>query len=311
MEKQKNKKNVFAGFIAGTFIFLMIVLVFAATALWGFIQNRIEAYEDKINQVNESKVLTEAEEETQGIPANVSITEVAEKIGDESGRIDLNNDGIGDLEFELGEEGLNAEYYPLLTNYLRYDLSYSVLFMEYSNADNSVSCIYPKLKGNKNSIDYINQLFYNFAVETKKTAENNACHVQSQSYVTYMDENIMSVVFTEVYTKGNNANYEAIYCYTLDMSADEFKLYKYELSDTSDEFLEELEARCLKESPNDASYLFGNYSKDDIRDDILTKADGLVAFYTPLGMEIGINYDGYWCCATFKDYTNYILEKEE
>lgn len=229
----------------------------------------------------------------------------------EDERIDLDGDGIGELEFELGEEGLSAEYYPLITDYIRYDLDYSVEFYEYSNSDESVKCIYPQLEGDKKSIDYMNQFLYTFAEETEEIAQQNECSAASEAYVTYMDENVISIVFIEIYTKKDNSNYEYIYCYTFDMSGDECEAVFFELKDTSDAFLEELETRCLEQSTSDAEFLFETYSNDEIRDEILTSEYSLVAFYTPLGMEIGLNYQGYWCCATFKDYEKYIRVAED
>lgn len=66
----------------------------------------------------------------------------------------------------------------------------------------------------------------------------------------------------------------------------------------------------MEQSTGDADFLFTQYSKDDIREFLTYVDDALIAFYTPLGMEIGLCYEGYWCCATFKDYENYITPVE-
>ena len=32
----------------------------------------------------------------------------------------------------------------------------------------------------------------------------------------------------------------------------------------------------------------------------------LILFYTPLGMEVGVNHDNGWCTVTYKDYEKYL-----
>ncbi len=321
--EKKSKTGLIVGLIIGGIALMLIVVAIVAIAVWSLFNNisalgrdeyRTEedgghSYdydyrEDDLEQDEFSSLpdmtiqMPDAEGDTWD--------DIWDVTTEENGRIDLDGDGIGDLEFELGEEGLNAEYYPLITDYIRYDLEYSVYFMEYSNGDNSVKCVYPQLEGNKKSINYINQFLCNFAEETEVVASNNACNAKSEAYVTYMDENLISIVFVELYTKTDNSNFEYIYCYTFDMSGEEFKVIEFELTDTSDGFIDALKTRCLEQSTSDADYLFSTYTKEEIRNNIITADYGLVAFYTPLGMEIGLNYDGYWCCATFKDYADYI-----
>lgn len=228
---------------------------------------------------------------------------------EDDGLIDLDGDGIGDLEYESGVEGLNADYYPVITDYIRYDLSYSVSFLEYSDDEGNVECFYPYLKGDQDFIPYFNQAFYMIAEGSEELADEYDCQASSIAYVTYMDEEVLSVVFIEMYTFDDGSNYEDILCYSFDMQSGE--LLEFALKDTSDDFIEELKSRCMEESTSDASYLFTEYSNEELRDILTNEEYSLVAFYTPLGMEIGITYEGYWCCATFKDYEQYISIVEE
>lgn len=228
---------------------------------------------------------------------------------EDDGLIDLDGDGIGDLEYESGVEGLNADYYPVITDYIRYDLSYSVSFLEYSDDEGNVECFYPYLKGDQDFIPYFNQAFYMIAEGSEELADEYDCQASSIAYVTYMDEEVLSVVFIEMYTFDDGSNYEDILCYSFDMQSGE--LLEFALKDTSDDFIEKLKSRCMEESTSDASYLFTEYSNEELRDILTNEEYSLVAFYTPLGMEIGITYEGYWCCATFKDYEQYISIVEE
>lgn len=318
--EKNSKTGLIIGLIVGGIVLMLIFVVAVVIALSISVKCIIETNEEINNSKQYYEDDTTSDEDFTAEDEDLDLPDMTIEMPNADGqtwddiwdepteeeKIDLDGDGIGDLEYELGEEGLNADYYPLITDYIRYDLDYSVSFMEYSNADNSVKCIYPQLDGNKKSIAYINQFLYNFAEETEEIANDNECNAKSEAYVTYMDENLISIVFIEIYTKNDDINYEYIYCHTFDMSGEEFKLIEFEPVDTSDAFLDEVKTRCIEQSTSDAEYLFNVYSYDEIRSDILTEEYGLVAFYTPLGMEIGLNYNGYWCCATFKDYADYI-----
>ncbi len=304
-EKKKNTGLIIGLVIGGVlFVLVLVILLVAFITFYSIftavsVSDREESYQTEEDDVNIYDPIKESP--TIG---DQTIDDIWDEIQKVKERIDLDGDGIGDLEFELGEEGLNAEYYPLITDYIRYDLDYSVTFATYTSADERVECIYPRLSGDVTNIDQLNDFFYGFMKETEKIAQENDCNAISDAYVTYMDEDVISVVFIELYTFSDGTNYESIYCHNYDIETG--TRIHFELLDESDEFLNELEKRCLVESTSDAPYLFENYTKDEIRNDIFTEDFGLVAFYTPLGMEIGLNYDGYWCCSTFKDYENYI-----
>lgn len=222
---------------------------------------------------------------------------------DDNELIDIDGDGVGELEYESGLEGLNADYYPIITDYIRHDLSYSVHFSEYYDADGRLECYYPVVSGDNIMFSYLNDAFYTVAKEAEEITDMYECQANSVAYVTYMDEDLLSVVFIDVYSFDDGTNYEDILCYNIDMK--NWDVLDFQLKDTSDVFIEDLEERCLEQSTSDADYLFGEYTYDEIRE-MLASEEYMVAFYTPLGMEIGISYDGYWCCSTYKDYENYL-----
>ena len=238
--------------------------------------------------------------EQQGIDMS---DESTEKDEDDDELIDIDGDGVGELEYESGLEGLNADYYPIITDYIRHDLSYSVHFSEYYDADGRLECYYPVVSGDNIMFSYLNDAFYTVAKEAEEITDMYECQANSVAYVTYMDEDLLSVVFIDVYSFDDGTNYEDILCYNIDMK--NWDVLDFQLKDTSDVFIEDLEERCLEQSTSDADYLFGEYTYDEIRE-MLASEEYMVAFYTPLGMEIGISYDGYWCCSTYKDYENYL-----
>lgn len=226
---------------------------------------------------------------------------------DPSVLLDVDGDGDTEVYYEPGLEGLEAEYYATITDYLRYDLSYSVDFMEYRDSNGEVVGYYPYVTGEQEFIDYLNQNFYVVINDAMELGETYDCDASSVPYVTYMDEDLLSVVFVEMYIFNDGTYFEDIYCCNIDMKTG---ARLDPVVDTSDEFMQLLEERCLEQSTEDATYLFETYTYDELRDIFAEKGYSLVAFYTPLGMELGITYEGYWCCATFKDYEQYVSYEE-
>lgn len=300
-EKKKNKGFILSVVI--TIVLMVFVIGIVLAVLMGLygIFNLVGGPELLQNE-KLPKTTVEAE-------IDLSADEPVKANIEEKELIDIDGDGIGELEFELGKEGLDAEYYPMLTNYIRHDLDYRVSFVNYKSDKGSMEGVYPRVAGNASGVEYINRHFYDYVQEIENDAVNEDKNVKLDVYVTYMDEKVISVVFIELSTYKNGAHNETLHCHTFDVQTGE--AVKFELSDESDEFLSELEKRCMEESPTHSPILFGNYTKDQIRDEILANEDGLIIFRTPLGVEIGLCHDGYWCCSTFKDYTKYIKVSEK
>lgn len=314
MQPKKKKTGLIIGIIVGCVVALLVLVLVVVFGVRFLLKSMDETKEDdySYSENYEDEYDYNSDDEEEYVDEEEYIDEEDDTFSgsvDEDGLIDLDGDGIGDLEYESGLEGLSAEYYPVITDYIRYDLSYSVTFLEYTDDEGDVSCFYPYLKGDHEFIPYYNQAFYMIAEGAEELADEYDCEASSIAYVTYMDEDIFSVVFIEMYSFDDGSYYEDILCYSFDMKNGE--LLDFALTDTSDEFLTELEDRCLEQSTSDATYLFSEYSKDELRDIFENEEYALVAFYTPLGMEIGITYDGYWCCATFKDYEKYITIVED
>lgn len=309
-QPKKNKTGLIVGLIAGGILLFVVIIIVAVIGIFfALTAGKTDDTDDSINEY-EYEFNYDDEYDYSDDDSDYENNEDDYTWEEEDdGLIDLDGDGIGDLEYESGIEGLNAEYYPVITDYIRYDLSYSVTFLEYSDDEGNVECFYPYLKGDQDFIPYFNQAFYMIAEGVEELADEYNCQASSVAYVTYMDEEIFSVVFIEMYTFEDGTNYEDILCYSFNMETGD--LLDFALNDTSDDFLDELESRCMEESTTDATYLFTEYSNDELRDIITNEEYSLVAFYTPLGMEIGITYEGYWCCATFKDYEDYISIVEE
>ena len=72
--------------------------------------------------------------------------------------------------------------------------------------------------------------------------------------------------------------------------------------DIDDEFAIDFRKRC--EEQNGEINGLNYYSDQQIRE-YLTNENSLIILYTPLGMEVGINYDDGWATVTYKDYEKF------
>ncbi len=224
---------------------------------------------------------------------------------------DLDGDGLGDLIYEPGLEALNDEYYRTINDYLRYDLSYHLSFEIYEEASEGNSAYYPIVSdynGGNRGVDFykeINTILYSKCKVSVNGGEDY--YTTTVPYVTYMDESVLSVIYIVDYHYNDGRYGEKVFCYNFDMTTGKLKRPTVEFNE---DFMSELMVRCMEQSTLDSGYLFTAYTKDELADIMENNADAFIAFYTPLGMEFGIQYEGYWCCSTFKDYDKYVSFEE-
>lgn len=204
------------------------------------------------------------------------------------------------------------QYYEF-GNALRDDLPYFATFQEkeYEEEDRNVYiyCSYPFLEGDIPNIDYLNQLiyeeylyfldYYNENVqEDMRDDESFRCVIES--YVTYMDEEKLSVVFSE------NAEWDdyfivSLYCINIDVE-NGVVLDNTAILDIDDEF--SVDFRIREEKQNQSNAL--DWYTDQELTEMMNDPIDLILFYTPLGMEVGVNHDNGWCTVTYKDYEKYL-----
>lgn len=226
------------------------------------------------------------------------------------------NDGNGAKEYPkegYGNWG-NSEYYEL-HDAVREDLSYQVefdtkteLFNEQGNI--SLDVIYPVIYS-KQEIDVTSA---NKAVQkeldvlidyvesvSEWLGEDEFFSFEAESYVTYMDEEILSIAYVESSYINGEAYENYIVSVNIDMES-QMKLTNTQILNVNDDFSVEFRNRCEKQNGEIASLY--SYSDQDITQ-LLTTEENLIIFYTPLGMEIGFNYYYGWVTVTYPDYQQY------
>ncbi len=210
-------------------------------------------------------------------------------------------------------------YYSGPYNALRDDLSYQVNFVcefycsEESSAVN-IMADYPQLSGDIPGIDEINRhlreeyVFYQETFEEdfkpllQSTDDYYICN--EDCYVTYMDENILSMVCKEsVYMNLDGDTLALLYfnCFNLDVKTGEL-IENTEVLNVDEAFVATLRER---EKLENESLVLDRYTDEEIME-MLNDRDTLVLFYTPMGMEVGLNLDQRVIYFMYQDYDQYL-----
>ena len=219
----------------------------------------------------------------------------------------------GDDNYNDDEYYDNQKYYEL-HDAVEEDLSYSVTFESYDyetdNEDVVIMADYPVIEGeNVPNLKQINKTIYDkamFYVDVfKESVEDNMGEddyygAYSGGYVTYMDEEKMSVVFSESLMYGGQ---EEVYltCINIDMEKG-IVLENPQILSIDDDFSVDFREKSNIQNGeiDDLTYM------TDQQITAYLNSDNIIVFYTPKGMEIGFNYENGWVTATYEDYEQYL-----
>lgn len=230
----------------------------------------------------------------------------------------LANDVTAENASEEGQD-LNSPYYSGPYNALRDDLSYNVTFTDaiyYSEKKNNVfvEVEYPQVDfGGGEKEEYINTaLHYEFDYYKKFFEEDLKAEMKDEDYyycivdsdVTYMDEKILSVVFTEelqVKAGMDTLNLINYYCLNFDLETGTL-LENETLLDVDEAFAADFRRREIEENGEGALV---DYTDIQLMR-MLQNDDYLVLFYTPMGMEIGLNLTDIVVYMMYEDYEQFL-----
>lgn len=306
-QKRNNSRTVAAVIVAVIAVLLCIVMVLIFIIVKGAVR---EASSGISNSKNYGGAVPE-----ETIPFGYDS-------GDDSQLPDFSGDGTYEPETEEGDYVPSPEddYYVTIANSIRDDLSYTVEWEDYSYVDDETGATatgkYPQLKGgNIPHLDELNQeieyeatyysKLYNYYKDAQGEDEQLSYATSSIGYVTYMDEEKISIVLQEKYAM-NQESYISLYCINID-------LVSGELLDNGE--MIEYNEQLAKEFRDQDAYQNGTAEAVDRMDDeqlqdFLSDSDTNIIFYTPVGLEIGFNYttstSSGWVTATIKDYGRYM-----
>lgn len=207
------------------------------------------------------------------------------------------------------------EYYVELADALRDDLSYQVEWQEYDveseDKASSYYALYPVLTGDFPNIEEMNQAIGDAARREEAYCQYAAedenidtCHIYKEAYVTYMDEDVISIAFLEyIYLNG----FALPGISDINIDARTGSVLEHEsMVDYSTALAQKVRTQNLYQNSVDIED-FGWSDADIVT---LLQSETGVAFYTPVGLEVGFNYSstegGFgWLTVTVKDYAQY------
>lgn len=210
---------------------------------------------------------------------------------------------------------VDDDRYYSLHNEIRDDLQYSVKLEDYrydttyENVDIQVT--YPVITGEnvpnldklngaiKEEVDFITEYFEE-EYQDYMLDDEDYFMATSTGYVTYMDEEKLSIAFSE-YIYSDYYNDVFVYCINLDME-NGIILDNESLLNTDDAFSVEFRKRSDNQN-GEISYLTAMTDQEITRH---FKSSDIIVFYIPQGMEIGFNYDAGWVTVTYEDYEKYL-----
>ncbi len=220
-------------------------------------------------------------------------------------------------EWESEIEEDTEEVYYEFGNALRDDLSYQVNFETLSRefvSENEegkavVEFVYPVVAGDIDNIEAINKTIKKEVEDVESFVETTLPHLAkeevylytAESYATYMSENLLSLIMVEYAYLDDEFVESYVKCFNIDTQTGMI-LKNTQMLEIDDTFSVVFRKKCEKQNGEISSL---SYFMDQDITEYLTREETLIIFYTPLGMEVGFNYEEGWVTVTYTDYERY------
>lgn len=228
------------------------------------------------------------------------------------------DDGYED-NYDSGEYGTtpDARYYEGLTDSIDYNVNYEFTFEQYMSseeefAENLDYQVYyvllegeqiPNLEDINAQLEYYSKWYVDY-IAREQAANGVDCYVSSYAYVTYNDDQKVSIVLSESVQIGDEA-YLELHPVNIDL-INGTVLQNTGMIEVDAEFVKDFRERSIRQNGED----FLDITDEEIYN-YMTSEDSLIVFYTPVGLEVGVNvraetgYNG-WITVTYKDYQNFL-----
>lgn len=311
-DKKQTNKNKLTIFIVIVLLICLVCGLIAAVAklveaAMGEVSDEISVWKETYNEF-----IAELEEEPKENGDDTDMWSDREVVPDDSWWDDFEEYDEYDSYDDYYEEYIPSpedEYYVEIVDSIREDLSYSVEKEEYLYTDDdtavSVFVEYVVVDGDNLAFkDKINETLEDGAMYyVKEFASESVTDLTLyvESYVTYMDEDILSVVVDEQYYWGYEVAAD-LYCMNFDMKTGTL-LYNTDIIEPTEELAEAF--RDMSDYQNGSIDHIDEISDEDICA-YMSDEDYLILFYTPVGLEVGFNYYEGWVTATLKEYEKYL-----
>ncbi len=195
-------------------------------------------------------------------------------------------------------------YYVEIVSATTRGLSYEIAWVDnYVNPDDEkvdagFSATYPMIIDSTASfVSEVNQTIRDQALSYQPNSLVADDYMYVDSYVTYMTEEILSIVFDVWGKQGDTHLYEAA-ALNFDMQTGALLTLEQMLPKhlNADDFRE----KCERQNDFSSSVVLESMTDGDIIDAVTNPETG-VAFYSPVGVDIGFNYEDGWVTVTFKE----------
>lgn len=214
------------------------------------------------------------------------------------------DNGQGSGSYDSYVPGPDDKYYIELTDATDRNLSYGVTWQSVSlrpdDPENTCKydCSYPVLTGKeKEKLALANEKIEKIACEYKDHYEDYGEGVLSYGYVTYMDEDKISVVIRHSLNDGKKTD-SIIRAVTFRMDTGEVMPHS-DMVDTDQYLTYQFRSRNTYQN---GEVEFVEKLSDEELLEYLMDENSSIMFYTPVGLEIGFNFDGGWVTVTLKSY---------
>lgn len=233
--------------------------------------------------------------------------ELKKKAGEEK-------NSAGEEKTEEDEYWEGIEYYQF-TDYIREDLPYQIELesLENRSSKTKLQMSYPVVSGEQvPNLDGINKALQNEITLLeeymerleKELSEDENYEFLVEGYVTYMSEKVLSVAYME-YGYLNSEFYESyVVSVNIDMTTG-MVMDNTQILEIDDAF--SIDFRERSDEQNGSIDELSVFSDQDITEYLNDKKYAII-FYTPLGMEVGMNYYGGWVTVTYPDFRDFLKQ---
>jgi len=195
------------------------------------------------------------------------------------------------------------EYYESFVSATVRGLSYDIAWNDsylYADDEEITACFgayYPVLIGaDVPFAESINERIRNEAFSYQPEELQGEDYLYVECYVTYMSEEILSVLF-DVWGYQDHKDIYRLEALNFDMSTGELITAEQMLPDSL--WMGNYRERCEYQNGYEAAEVLAGMSDEAILEAI-TDAENGVIFYSPVGVDAGFNYDGGWMTVTLK-----------
>lgn len=317
---QKPKSNkIVIGIIVATALVIIVLLCYIGIQITKISRGNLVA--EWKNAVEEA--MEEAEKESGG---NID----SEEDEDFWAEYEKENADEYDKDFTKERENHDASeiegpYYEEFVNCIDESVSYKVNreFYEKIEPEDGI-CIqvsYIQLEGDVPNLESINEIikeesmrYANAYLEDeevyKERYEENGYnhHIVVESYVTYNDEEMISILLDEKYSISGYTSLLSLYGININLKTGTI-LDNTEILNADEEFVKEF---CRRSNGQNGK---NSIAIDEISNEekkyLLNDNGSLILFYTPIGLEVGYNYSGVegytgWITISLQDYEQYL-----